>query len=125
MSRDAIRALNDAYADAVFRRDAAAWGALWTADAVWTLMGARIEGRHAIVAAWQGAMAQFGFVGFFVQLGAVTVDGDAADCVVYTHEVLAAADGSVRRPVGRYADRCVLTDEGWRFAARDFSLLWG
>ena len=29
----AIRALHDNYADAVFRRDAADWGALWADDA--------------------------------------------------------------------------------------------
>lgn len=33
---DAVRRLLYAYGDAVLARDAAAWGGLWTDDAVWS-----------------------------------------------------------------------------------------
>ena len=61
----AIRALHDNYADAVFRRDAADWGALWADDAVWDLAGTTVNGKDSIVGLWQGAMGTFAFVGFF------------------------------------------------------------
>lgn len=117
----AIRALHDRYADAVNRRDADAWGALWAEDAVWDLMGTRVEGRAAIVGLWSQAMAGFAFVGFFSQAGAISVAGDRAEGRVWTHEVLENADGE-RRPLGRYDDQYVKRDGGWLFAERRFSL---
>jgi uncharacterized protein (TIGR02246 family) len=117
----AIRALHDLYADAVNRREAQAWGALWAEDAVWDLMGTKVEGRAAIVGLWQGAMAGFAFVGFFSQVGAIAVSGDRAEGRVWTHEVLENAEGE-RRPLGRYDDHYVKRDGGWQFAERRFSL---
>jgi uncharacterized protein (TIGR02246 family) len=118
-----IRALIDTYADAVFRRDAAAWGATWDQDAEWTLFGMRVRGREAIVAAWEQAMAAFPFAAFFCQLGALTVEGDQAHGRSYTNEILTTADGGVRRVVGGYQDRFIKRDGRWLFAARDFSPL--
>jgi uncharacterized protein (TIGR02246 family) len=117
----AIRALHDRYADAVNRNDAAAWGALWAEDAVWELMGMRVEGRAAIVGLWTGAMAGFGFVGFFSQPGALIVSGDRATGRVWTHEVLDGPEGE-RRPLGRYDDLYVKRDGEWLFAERRFNL---
>lgn len=121
--RSAIRALIEHYADAVFRRDADAWAVTWAEDAVWELLGLRIEGRQAIRAAWEQAMQGFAFVGFFVQPGVLTLHGDRATGRVFTNEVLIAADGGRRLSVGRYDDDYVRTGSGWRFAARRFSIL--
>jgi uncharacterized protein (TIGR02246 family) len=121
----AIRALNEAYVDAVNRRDAGDWGALWAEDAVWDLMGTKVEGRAAIVALWEQAMAGYAFVGFFGQMGPVLVFGDRAEARVWTHEVLVPAEGEERRPLGRYDDRYVKRDEQWLFAERRFSLRRG
>ncbi len=55
----AIRALHDCGGDAVSRRAAEAWGALWAWDAGWDVMGTRVEGRGAIVGLWTQAMAGF------------------------------------------------------------------
>jgi ketosteroid isomerase-like protein len=121
----AIRALNDSYCDAVFRRDPVAWGANWADDASWNLMGDDIVGRAAIVTLWEGAMAGFGFVAFFAQMGALRVDGDHAEGTVYTHEVLEVGDGSVSRPVGRYDDRYVRRGGQWLFLERRYNFLKG
>jgi uncharacterized protein (TIGR02246 family) len=118
----AIRALNEAYCDAVNRRDGAAWAALWAEDARWDLMGHQVAGRDAIRATWEGAMAGFSFVGFFCQIGPVKVEGTTARATVWTHEVLVRQDGGESRPLGRYDDDYVLGQEGWRYAARRFSL---
>ncbi len=121
----AIRALIDSYSDAVFRRDAADWGANWAADARWHLMGQEVVGREAIVALWTQAMSGFAFVAFFAQVGALAVDGELASGTVWTHEVLEAADGSLSRPVGRYDDRYIKNGERWLFAERRYTMLKG
>jgi uncharacterized protein (TIGR02246 family) len=117
----AIRALHDRYADAVNRRDADAWGALWAEDAVWELMGMRVEGRAAIVGLWTQAMAGFAFVGFFSQPGAIRVSGAHAAGRIWTHEVLEGPEGE-RRPLGQYDDQYVQRDGEWLFAERRFNL---
>jgi len=119
----AIRALIDSYTDAVFRRDADAWGATWAQDALWNLAGTHVRGRDAIVGLWVQAMAGFPFVAFFAQVGSIIVDGDQATGRVYTHEYLELADGSISRPVGQYLDVYARTADGWRFAERHFSIL--
>lgn len=117
----AIRDLQDSYADAVQRADAAAWGALWAEDARWDLMGTVVEGRAAIVALWQQAMAGFSFVGFFSQPGAIHVAGDRAQARFWTHELLVGPEGE-RRPLGRYDDVCVRCEGRWLFLERRFTL---
>lgn len=121
----AIRNLHDCYADAVFRRDAADWGALWAADATWDLMGTHVEGREAIVTMWNGAMAGFAFVGFFSQVGAIEVGGDAATGRVYTNEVLEDQQGNLVRTVGRYEDLYIRRGQDWFYQSRSFSILKG
>jgi ketosteroid isomerase-like protein len=100
----AIRALHDNYADAVFRRDAADWGALWADDAVWDLAGTIVNGKASIVGLWTGAMFTFAFVGFFYQTGAIHIDGETATGRVYTNETLEDLEGNLRRSIGRYED---------------------
>ncbi|MGL6044195.1 MAG: YybH family protein [Sandaracinobacteroides sp.] len=117
----AIRVLHETYADAVNRNDAAAWGALWADDATWDLMGMQVVGREAIVNLWKGAMAGFGFVGFFSQLGALAVTGNEAQGRVWTHEVLDGPEGE-RRPLGRYDDIYAKHGGRWLFQRRQFSL---
>jgi uncharacterized protein (TIGR02246 family) len=121
----AIRALIDDYSDAVFRRDAQDWGACWTSDSQWTLMGQTVTGRDSIVILWQQAMAGFDFVAFFAQPGSIVIDRDRATGRVYTHEVLQNADGSTGRPVGRYDDEYMRSGDRWLFAARSYTLLHG
>jgi uncharacterized protein (TIGR02246 family) len=119
----AIRNLHDTYADAVFRRDPTDWGALWTEDAQWDLMGTKVDGREAIVTLWNGAMAGFAFVGFFYQTGAIAIDGDSGTGRVYTNEVLHHPDGRIARTVGQYDDHYVRRDGHWLYQRRDFKIL--
>jgi ketosteroid isomerase-like protein len=121
----AIRALHDNYADAVFRRDAADWGALWADDAVWDLMGTKVDGKDAIVGLWTGAMSTFAFVGFFYQTGAIIIDGDKATGRVYTNETLEDLEGNLRRSIGHYEDTYVKRGGTWLYQSRSFSVLKG
>jgi ketosteroid isomerase-like protein len=121
----AIRALNDSYCDAVFRRDAEDWGANWADDARWELMGQTVSGKAAIVAMWIEAMTGFAFVAFFAQVGALRIDGDRAEGRVYTHELLEHGDGTQSRPVGRYDDVYTRTHGRWLFLERRYTFLKG
>jgi uncharacterized protein (TIGR02246 family) len=118
----AVRALIEAYADAVLRRDADDWAACWTEDAVWDLAGMRVQGRVAIRALWEQAMQGFAYVGFFAQAGPLTIDGDRAEGRVWTHELLVQADGAKRQSVGRYDDQYIRGAGGWLFAGRRFAV---
>lgn len=119
----AIRALIEAYADAVFRRDAEAWEANWAQDARWDLMGTLIEGRAAIVAAWQQAMSGFPFVGFMCQPGPIELDGDMARARVWVRETLIDTEGRRRELFGRYDDEYCRTADGWRIARRSYRII--
>jgi len=121
----AIRALHDNYADAVFRRDAADWGALWADDAVWDLAGTVVNGKDSIVGLWTGAMSTFAFVGFFYQTGAIVIDGDTATGRVYTNETLEDLEGNLRRSIGHYEDAYVKRGGAWLYQSRSFSVLKG
>lgn len=125
LDEQAICRLIDAYSDAVFRRDAADWGACWADDSVWLLMGAEVRGKPAIVGLWEQAMAGFVFVAFFAQPGVIIVDGERATGRVWTHEVLEHPDGSITRPVGRYDDVYLKQDGRWIFAERKYEMLKG
>lgn len=121
--RLAIRELNDSYADAVFRRDEAAWAAHWHDACSWNLAGTEVQGRSNVVATWRQAMAQFSFVAFFAFPGGISVTGDSATAIIYTSEVLVGADGKLRRVLGRYDDELVKRNGRWLFVRRSYQIL--
>jgi 3-phenylpropionate/cinnamic acid dioxygenase small subunit len=55
---------------------------------------------------------------------AIDVDGDIATASTYVHAVLVVTDEPPLwyEPVGRYVDRLVHTDDGWRISERTFHL---
>lgn len=121
--RLAIRELIEAYADAVTRRDAAAWGEVWAEDAEWSLpdypqMGTT-HGRDAIVATWIEAMKLYPGIMFAAWPGAIEIDGERAAVRSYTSEVY-DQDGMTMRDRGVYDDVCVKRGGRWLFASRSF-----
>ncbi len=123
LDRLSIRELIEAYADAVFRRDAEAWIDCWADDATWDLMGHSVAGRDAILATWKGAMSAFETTAFFAQPGRIAVEGDLAAARVWTQEVLVTKAGDTRRVVGAYDDSLVRRDGRWLFARRAFRIV--
>jgi uncharacterized protein (TIGR02246 family) len=121
--RLAIRELNDSYSDAVLRVDAQSWGACWTEDAHWELMGTPVDGRAAIVGLWSQAMAGFASVSFVSSPSAIEVDGDRATGRCQTHEIMVLADGNSRVVGGRYDDEYVKRDGKWFYASRKFNIV--
>lgn len=121
--RIAIRETLEAYADAVFRRDAQAWGANWAEDSVWDLAGTEVSGKANIIGLWTTAMAGFSFVAFFVQPGEIKIDGNHATVRSYTVEHLADAEGKSRHIIGCYDDKLIKDNGAWRFAKRVYRIL--
>lgn len=121
--RLAIRELIEAYADAVVRRDADAWGATWAEDAEWSLPDypeiGTTYGRPAIVAMWTEAMKAYPGILFQAWPGSIEVDGDTATVRSYTSEVY-DQDGTTMRDRGKYDDVCVKRGGQWLFKSRSF-----
>ncbi|MEP2990827.1 MAG: nuclear transport factor 2 family protein [Parasphingorhabdus sp.] len=120
--RLAIRELHDSYCDAVLRRDPDDWGALWTEDAVWSLMGTEVVGRENIVNLWNGAMSAFDAVSFLGISGSLEVNGDTASGRYQTHEVL-VEKGVTRMAGGRYDDEFRKVDGQWLYSKRVFNVV--
>lgn len=122
--RLAIRELIESYNDAVMRFDADAWASNWTDDATWSLPGAGdITGKANFVPVWQGAMADFAFVGFFASAGPIIVTGNTASGTWYQQEFLHQKDGVKRTITGKYQDSYVKADGRWFFAKRVYEIM--
>ncbi len=121
----AIRELVEKYNDAVMRHDGVAWSSTWAKDATWVLPGTGdgVKGRATILGAWEAAMSQFEFVGFFASAGPISVEGDAASATWWQQEILATKDAPTRHIIGRYSDSYVREDGQWLFAKRVYEVL--
>ena len=111
----ALRELVARYADAVCRRDAAAWGATWAADGEWQIMGQTVQGRDEIVALWERLMGGIPQVIQIPHEGLIEIEGDRASLRWYVTEQGKLADGSALVMSGVYLDECVKEDEVWLF----------
>ena len=122
---DAIRRLLHAYGDTVLARDADAWGALWTDDAVWTLGPDRsIEGRDAIVDHWRTSIGKYDRVVQLYLSSTATIDGDEAAGRAYLVELNVPVEGARRVLVGFYDDTYRQDADGWQFASRALTKLY-
>lgn len=121
----AIRHLVAAYADAVNRRDEALWSSTWAEDGVWSLPGRSVEGREAVVAMWVAAMGSFEFVAQLVYQGTLQIEGDQANGRWYLTEHLQPVGADEGRfTIGTYADEYIRQDGDWRFASRQYEVLY-
>jgi len=120
----AIEALVARYADAVNRRDADDWSALWSPDGVWLAFGRRVEGRDAVVAAWSAAMRGFRLVFHALHGGVIELAGDDARGRFAVSEQLQSADGSPALLLALYRDAYRREPQGWRFACRELEVLY-
>jgi hypothetical protein len=121
----AIRALVARYADAVCRRDPAAWAATWAQDCRWDLGGGRVtSGRSETLNLYLTAVAKYDWVGQVVTTGRVEVDGDSATGWWYLIEFNQRAQGDGTLHLGHYDDEYVRTPDGWRFASRTMHMIY-
>jgi ketosteroid isomerase-like protein len=123
----AIRALAYAFADAVNRRDAAAFESLWDENGVWEI-GAplhSIANGAANIAAHMIELAES--LEFFVQQvhsGVVAIDGDQATARWSVQETGRTRNNGPYNNQAFYEDELVKRDGAWRFAPRSYHYVW-
>ena len=121
--RLAIRELIEAYADAVTRLDAQAWGATWAEDGTWAMPDypefPTQHGRDAIVALWVEAMKHYPGIMFEAWPGSIEVDGSNAIVRCYTSEVY-DQEGFHQARSRCFEDICVKKNGEWLFLSRTF-----
>ena len=123
----AIRALAYAFADAVNRRDAAAFESLWDENGVWDI-GAPLHSRAngpANIAAHMIELAEP--LEFFVQqvhCGVVVIDGDHATARWSVQETGRSRSNGPYNNHAFYEDQLVKRDGAWRFARRSYRYVW-
>jgi ketosteroid isomerase-like protein len=124
-----IRRVEECYADAITRRDAATYGALYAPDAVWTIgppADQRIEGRDAIVAYLSGHIATMDFIVFTVSNFVISVDDEIAHSRATVHEYGQITQGSTALSVhvfALYEDKLRRAGDSWLFIDRKYSIL--
>lgn len=121
--REAIRDLARAYADCVWRKDAAGAAALFADDAVMDL-GDRppIVGRAALLVAYQSWLTGSDFQPF-VHNHVVQLSGNRATGRCYL-DLRANLNGRRMIGSGYYNDRYVCCGEGWRFQSRRLTMVF-
>ena len=129
--RLAIRELMDTHAHGVMTKDPDLWGSIWAEDAFWDLpeypdLGG-FTGKEAIVAAWTDSMQRYGLEDmsrpmiYFMQPGAIEIDGNHASTVAYTIEIFDdPATGKRTRTTGRYDDELEKRGGRWLFTRRSY-----
>lgn len=129
----AVRRVIEGYADAITRRDVAAFGALYATDAVWTIgppVDRRVEGREAIIAELATPIAATDFLIFTVSNIVISVHDDIALSRATVHEFGRFADGGAAFGVPGMDVRALYQDElrrdgdSWLFTKRKYSILY-
>ncbi len=129
-----IRELMDTHAHGVMTRDAELWGSIWAEDASWSLRDypdlGDFVGRDAIVSAWAESMKSYGLENctkpmiYFMQPGAIEVDGDRARAVAYTIEIYdQPGTGKRIHGTGRYDDTLEKRNGKWLFTRREYQIM--
>ena len=120
----AIRELATRYAEAVIDYDEKAWGALWTEDGRWEVMGRVSEGREATVALWKELMATLEGVIQIPHSGRVELNGDTATGRWTISEHGRMQGGQPMLLMAAYYDRYRREPDGWRISERRLQPLY-
>lgn len=132
--RLAIRELMNTHAHGVMTKDPEIWGSIWADDAFWELLEypdlGGFDGKKAIVGAWVESMKVYGLddlakpMVYFMEPGAIEIDGNRASAVAYTHEVYQHPESKkIVRGTGRYDDVLEKRDGQWLFVRRAYGIV--
>ncbi|QNP71799.1 LUD domain-containing protein [Streptomyces roseirectus] len=119
-----IEALRAEFTDAAMMRDRARLAALFLPDGVLRMPNIPVEqvGRAEILAGGELLQRQWDFFVQNTHPGTVVLDGDTATGRAYIHEIARALDGRQGINYAVYHDRYQRTEEGWRFAEREYEV---
>lgn len=123
-AESAIRRLVGLYCDAINRRDADAAGLLFAPDCRITIAGGPERvGRSLHTEGMRQTIGQFAFLRQQCDVGLIDVTGDTAQARLSVFEASQKPGAAqVSLIFGFYEDRYVRLAEGWRFAARRYTL---
>jgi len=117
-----VRRLHARYADAVFRKDFAAFADCFTADAEWRLGGHVLRGRGEATAFLQDRIANSHWVLMTFRSPILEIGDGAAAGRTYVSEVNAYKDAPPGHTVATYYERFAEQDGVWRRAFAFFQL---
>ena len=115
-----IRQLHARYADAVWRKDYAAFGDCFVPDAEWRIGGKILRGRAEIVENLKRLMPNFHRVLMTFRTPIVDVGHDPVTSRTYVTENNVFVDGRTGTSIGIYYERFSTEGDRWRFAWRLF-----
>ncbi|MEW9855266.1 nuclear transport factor 2 family protein [Novosphingobium sp. M1R2S20] len=121
--RLAIRELYGMYGDASWRGDREQWLSCFTQDGRWTSHLFDATGHDELRATWDGLWEDWQYVAFLGEIGAMDVEGEAAQCRSYAREIVRLNSGGTFKLAGRYDDTLVKVKREWKFARRDYTLM--
>jgi uncharacterized protein (TIGR02246 family) len=117
-----IRQLHAHIVDAVWRKDAPAFGDCFTPDAEWRLAGMVLSGRAEITAAFARLMGNVERTLMTFRTPILTVGDGTATGRTYVTEQNAFKDGKPGSTIGTYWERFETDGARWRCAWRLFQL---
>jgi len=122
----AIRQLHARYADAVWRKDTAAFVDCFTEDAVWRIAGVELAGRAAIGEGFDRFMAILHRTLMTFRTPIVTLGElpGTASARTYVTEQNKYHDGTAVSTIGIYYERFVDEGDRWRFAWRHWQMYY-
>jgi uncharacterized protein (TIGR02246 family) len=120
-----IRQLHARYVDAVWRKDAQAFGECFLADGEWRIAGMVLQGRDAITATIARILGSANRILMTFQSPILALESAGrASARTYVTEQCSWADGRTNLNIGRYYDRFAFVDGQWRFEWRLFQALY-
>lgn len=117
-----IRQLYGRYIDAVWRKDAEAFGDCFTQDGVWKLAGMQMDGRASITATIGQFLGVCERVLIIPGSPVLEFGKGTATGRVHATELSKMVDGTSAMTIGVYYDRYVEEQGVWRFGRRHWAL---
>jgi len=124
LAEAAIRQLYARYADAVWRKDRAAFLECFTEDAVWKIAGRTLEGRNEIGDFFEMSTAPSHKVMFWWSNPALEVTGDTATGRLNVTELVKRLDGEAIRTLAVYYERYAKSGGIWRLSWHHFNMYY-
>jgi uncharacterized protein (TIGR02246 family) len=119
-----IRQLYAHYADAVWRKDVAAFADCFAVDAEWRISGMVMHGRDEIADAFEHIIASAKRVLMTFETPLLALDEGGAAARVRVTERCAWTDRPSHFNIGTYFDRIVEDGDRWRYSWRLFQLFY-
>lgn len=117
-----IRQLHSHYVDAVWRKDAIAFGECFTEDAEWRISGRIFKGRKEITASIRQILSNANRILMTFRTPIIELTPQGASGRTYVTEQCTWTNRAPNISIGRYYEDFVDEGDRWRFAWRVFEL---